>query len=454
MEYFYTSADLPVATLEQPGITQLNSNVHDDRIDQAATPYGVKLAYELAEEAMAAAAANGLTASNNHALLLGARDTMSNDLYPLASIASNAYCSNEVTGLHGAVDALGNNVSLLQDSVAWNSNELSSLSNLSQATLGMAAFASNLAVWDSNAIGDCARDILSLSNALPSISAQATFGSNLSSNVALLQGAVGDLVPQVIAASNAAFFGSNAGAHGSNLAPTVASNSASIASLGADILSLGASVAWASNLSQAALGMAAFGSNLAVWDSNVGQAALGTAAFSSNALPSISSQAAFGSNTAVAASNQAFSVVSAGGNVSAAGFTATSFPLLTSKSGVRATWTTQNINVSWPITQTLPNQWVSLPAGSYQGSMYLQSSIGGGGTGASVPVMVASNCTLFSHNIPQYLDAQNTLPVNTYHFQCVVTSGQTGYLSGSFSNLTTSSKNVNCNAKLCLTKLM
>jgi hypothetical protein len=206
MEYYYDSPDdLPVATLEQQGITQLNSNV-ENRIDQAATPSAVKAAYDLA-------VANGAIAASNHQLLLAAdaalgdsQGSLSNHVYqvvePRVDAASNSWfassnplfaategLSNELSSLQGSLTLLQADVgnlalsslwtsnasafaSNLQPDVAWSSNAGAFGSNASQAALGAATFGSNAsqaAAWTSNALVPLSAQASFASNSIPSI---------------------------------------------------------------------------------------------------------------------------------------------------------------------------------------------------------------------------------------------------------------------------------------------
>jgi hypothetical protein len=121
MDYFYSRCDtpngsflLPIASLTQQGITQLNSNVNSTRIDQASTPFAVNKAYTTVI-------------------------ACSNDLYPMGTFGSNTS--------------------------VWSCNAIIACSN---DLYPMGTFGSNTSVWSCNAIIACSNDLYPM----------ARFGSN------------------------------------------------------------------------------------------------------------------------------------------------------------------------------------------------------------------------------------------------------------------------------------
>jgi hypothetical protein len=172
MEWYYNSPDdLPVATLEQPGITQLNSNVDDVRIDQAATPYSVNQVW--------------VTASNTQQLLA-------------LTTVDLAWTSN--AAVYGSnAGAFGSNLS---PGVEWSSNALPAISSTALA-------ASNTAYWTSNALPAISSTALATSNSWFASSnplfSNATFGSNAGAFGSNLSPQVNWTSNVVVAASNQAF---------------------------------------------------------------------------------------------------------------------------------------------------------------------------------------------------------------------------------------------------------
>ena len=361
MNYYYDSPDdLPVATLEQPGITQLNSNLHDIRIDQAATPYSVNLAYQAALGAGATAsyASNNVpllqaavgSLSNATSLLQGDQGSLSNHLYldvePRVDATSNSWFASS-NPLFNGIGALQAADVALTSSLAWTSN-------VSQAALGTAIFGSN---------------------ALPAISATA------------------------LAASNTSYWTSNA-----------------LPAISATALAASNTSYWTSNALPAISSTALAASNTAYW--------------TSNALPAISARVSWNSNTAVAASNQAFTA-GTGASMTGAVFTASNSTGSGSGGGVanNTWWLTRDTSSGW-VTQTLPSQWLTLATGSYVGTMVLSTN----GTNTNIPFapgMTWSNCAVSPLTFSTGWSVGGSSQCNSIiTFMCVIPAGQTGYISG------------------------
>ena len=422
MNYYYDSPDdLPVATLEQPGITQLNSNLHDIRIDQAATPYSVNLAYQAALGAGATAsyASNNVpllqaavgSLSNATSLLQGDQGSLSNHLYldvePRVDATSNSWFASSnplfggVTSLQGDLGGLSNHLYLDVEpradatSNSWFASSNPLFNGIGALQAADVALTSSLA-WTSNVSQAALGTAIFGSNALPAISATALAASNTSY---WTSNALPAISATALAASNTSYWTSNA-----------------LPAISATALAASNTSYWTSNALPAISSTALAASNTAYW--------------TSNALPAISARVSWNSNTAVAASNQAFTA-GTGASMTGAVFTASNSTGSGSGGGVanNTWWLTRDTSSGW-VTQTLPSQWLTLATGSYVGTMVLSTN----GTNTNIPFapgMTWSNCAVSPLTFSTGWSVGGSSQCNSIiTFMCVIPAGQTGYISG------------------------
>lgn len=260
MEYFYENLELPVATLEAIGVTQLNSNVDAVVIDQAATPYSVNQVW--------------VTASNTQQLanmLQADQESLSNDV---ATLSNHLYIDVEPLAVGASNTAQQASVVAVAASNSW----FASSNPLFAATEG------------------CQRDVQSLFNGVTLL--QGDQGS-LSNHLYL------DVEPLAVSA-----FGT---AQQASLVADATSNSwfASSNPLFNGNAWTSNTSYWTSNALPVVEETALAASNAAYWMSNVLPAISSTALAASNAghwASNLQPSFVWSSNTAVAASNQAFSI--------------------------------------------------------------------------------------------------------------------------------------------------